>query len=151
MKTRVVAVTVTVVVMALAMAACGGDDDGGVGIDRQTAGGGGSATLTVGDQTWTFTSVLCAFGEEEIGQPGAEFVLSSIQDGMQMHASIDGSGHLVSLNDIDDFENPKVSLEALGAGFIELDGKHVRADAEFDDDTSDGLTTVDGVLEATCP
>ncbi|MEM7286749.1 MAG: hypothetical protein AAF480_10395 [Actinomycetota bacterium] len=119
--------------------------------ERQEAVGGGSATLTVGDQTWTFSSVLCAFGEDEIGQEGAEFVLSSIQDGMQMYASIDSFGHSVSLDDIEDFENPKVSLSAFSGEFIELDGKNVRAEAEFADGTSDDFAMVAGVFEATCP
>ena len=58
--------------------------------------GGGSARLVVGDDEWTFDSVLCAFGEEQIGQEGAEFVLSSIQDGLQMYASIDSFGHSIA-------------------------------------------------------
>ncbi len=119
--------------------------------ERQEAVGGGSATLTVGGETWTFTSVLCAFGEDEIGQEGAEFVLSSIQDGTQMYASIDSFGHSVSLDDIQDFENPSVSLSAFGGEFIELDGKNVRAEAEFADNTSDDFEMVAGVFEATCP
>ena len=119
--------------------------------DRQAAVGGGSATLTVDGETWTFTSVLCAFGEDEIGQEGAEFVLSSIQDGMQMYASIDSFGHSVSLNDIQDFENPSVSLDAFGGEFIEVDGKTIRAEADFSDGTSDDFEMVPGVFEGTCP
>lgn len=119
----------------------------------QAAVGGGSATLTVGGETWTFTSVLCAFGEDEIGQEGAEFVLSSIQDGLQMYASIDSFGHSVSLNDIQDFENPSVDLStAFGGGeVIQVDGKNISAVAEFMDGTSDGFETVEGTFEATCP
>jgi len=116
--------------------------------------GGGSATLTVGDQTWTFDSVLCAFGEEMTGQEGAVFNLSSIQDGMQMYASIDSFGHSVDLNDIEDFENPSVSLSS-GFGsdnFIELDGKNVRAEIGFVDGTSaDLFAETPGVFTATCP
>ena len=117
----------------------------------QEARGGGSATLVVGDDTWTFESVLCAFGEDEIGQEGAEFVLSSIQDGLQMYASIDSFGHSVSLNDIQDFENPSVDLTAFGDDFIELDGTSVRADTEFIDGTSESFEGVAGTFEATCP
>lgn len=168
-------------VFALLVAACGGDDDdgsvssgndGSIDVDaedfiedpegaaeelaeqieeRQEAVGGGSATLTVGDETWTFTSVLCAFGEDEIGQEGAEFVLSSIQDGTQMYASIDSFGHSVSLDDIQDFENPSVSLSAFGGEFIEVDGKSIRAEADFADNTSDDFEMISGVFEATCP
>lgn len=117
----------------------------------QSREGGGSARLVVGDQEWTFDSVLCAFGEEQIGQEGAEFNLSGIQDGLQVYASIDGFGHSLSLNDIEDFQNPSVSLDSFGDVIIELDGKHVAADAEFIDGTSDDLTPIAGTFEATCP
>jgi len=117
----------------------------------QTAQGGGTATLVVGNQEWVFESVLCAFGEEQIGQEGAVFNLSSIQDGMQMYASIDSFGHSVSLNDIEDFENPSVSLDAFGGEFILLDGKTVTAEAEFTDGTSESFDTVTGTFTASCP
>ncbi len=120
--------------------------------ETQQAVGGGGATLTVGDQTWTFESVLCAFGEEEIGQEGAVFVLSSLQDGMQFYVSIDSFGHSVSLDDIEDFENPSVSLEARGAGeFIDLDGKNASGTAGFVDGNTDDFAEVEGSFEATCP
>ena len=119
--------------------------------DQQAAEGGGSATLTVGDQSWTFDTVLCAFGEDEIGQEGAEFVLSSLQDGMQMYASIDSFGHLVSLDDIEDVENPSVSLSSTGDTSIMIDGNTVTAEAEFFDNTTDSLDTVTGTFTATCP
>jgi hypothetical protein len=127
---------------------------------QQEAVGGGGAELTVGDETWTFDSVLCAFGPEEIGDPEAEFVLSALADGLQLYVSIDGFGHSVSLNDIANFEDPAVGWEAGGfaameddAGeFVEVDGKDVRAEAEFTD-TRDELspTTAPGTLDATCP
>lgn len=126
----------------------------------QQAVGGGSATLTVGDQTWTFDSVLCAFGEDQIGQEGAEFNLSAIQDGLQLYASIDSYGHVVTLDDIQDFENPSVSLEAGGPlasmvggeeDFIVLDGKNVSASTLFVDGLADQPEGIEGTLEATCP
>ncbi len=119
----------------------------------QESQGGGSATLTVGDQSWTFDSVLCAFGEEMIGQEGAEFNLSSIQDGMQMYATIDSFGHSVSLDDIVDFANPSVSLSS-GFGsddFIVLDGKNVTAEVGFLDGTTDDFNEIPGTFTATCP
>lgn len=127
---------------------------------RQEAVGGGSATLTVGDQTWSFGRVLCAFGADQIGQEGAEFVLSSLQDGLQLYVSIDSYGHSVTLDDVSDFENPSVSLAAnsfsaslAGASdeFVEVEGKEIRASAPFVDETTDGTETVSGTLEATCP
>ena len=113
--------------------------------------GGGSARLVVGDQEWAFDSVLCAFGEDQIGQEGAEFVLSSIQDGLQLYASIDTFGHSISLDDIEDFENPSVSLASDGDGFISVDGTSISAATEFVDFSGDDLTSTPGTLEATCP
>lgn len=127
---------------------------------QQEAMGGGGATITVGDTTWVFDSVLCAFGPEEIGQEGAEFVLSSVQDGLQFYVSIDSFGHSVSITDISDFQNPSVALSAnaftaaaTGAPeeFVELDGKQISATALFVDETTDDLTPIEGVLDATCP
>jgi len=118
---------------------------------QQVASGGGSATLTVGDREWTFSSVLCAFGEDETGQEGAEFVLSSLQDGMQMYASVDSFGHFVSLDDIEDFENPKVSLSSEGDSFIKIDGKTITAEVDFTDNASDSFETSPGTFTATCP
>lgn len=119
---------------------------------QQAAEGGGSATLVVGDQEWTFTSVLCAIGEDQTGQEGAEFNLSSIEDGMQMYAAIDSFGHSVSLDDITDFENPSVSLSSDSSStVITIDGKNISAEAEFRDGTSDGFETTPGTFTATCP
>jgi hypothetical protein len=120
--------------------------------EMQESQGGGSATLTVGDQTWDFDSVLCAFGEDEIGQEGAELVVSSLQDGLQFYVSIDSFGHNVSLDDISDFENPSVSLSTFGSdNFIQVDGKNISGEVGFMDTNSDSMDTVDGSFEATCP
>ena len=127
---------------------------------QQEAVGGGGATLTVGDTTWTFDSVLCAFGPEEIGQEGAEFVLSSLKDGLQLYVNIDSFGHSVSLDDVADFQNPSVSLSAEkftaalnGAPeeFVEVNGKEITSTALFVDGTTDDLEPIEGILEATCP
>ena len=127
---------------------------------QQEAVGGGGATLTVGDTTWTFDSVLCAFGPEEIGQEGAEFVLSSLKDGLQLYVNIDSFGHSVSLDDVADFQNPSVSLSAEkftaalnGAPeeFVEVNGKEITSTALFVDGTTDDLEPIEGVLAATCP
>lgn len=111
---------------------------------------GGSASLTVGDQTWTFDGALCAFGEEEIGQEGAELVVSAITDGVQLYISIDSFGHNVDVNDIENFENPSVSLaSAVDGEFIVVDGKDVSGEALFTDyETNESL---EGTFEATCP
>jgi hypothetical protein len=127
---------------------------------QQEAQGGGSAVLTIGDTTWTFESVLCAFGPDEIGQEGAEFVLSALQDDLQLYVSIDEFGHYVSIDDIENFDDPSVSMTAddtaaslNGADefLVELDGKRATAEGFFIDYSTDGLEGTEGTLEATCP
>jgi hypothetical protein len=127
---------------------------------QQEAEGGGSAVITVGDETWAFDSVLCAFGPDEIGQEGAEFVLSALQDGLQLYVSIDEFGHYVSIDDIENFDDPSVSMTAddtaaslNGADefLVELDGKRATAEGFFIDYSTDGMEGTEGTLEATCP
>jgi hypothetical protein len=124
--------------------------------------GGGSATFSANGQTWEFSSVLCAFGEDQIGQPGAVFNLSAIADGLQLYASIDDSGasHSLSLNDIEDFENPSVSLTidpfvagAAGAPseFLTLDDKQVSAEVTMIDGNTNQPTAEPATFSATCP
>ena len=150
-------------VSLLILAGCGGSDgsieDATTDVSEAVAGGdeqeavegGGSASLTVAGQTYTFDSVLCAFGPDQIGQEGAEFVLSAIQDGTQLYFSIDSFGHGVSLDDIEDFENPTVSWSSVGDGFIELDGKSASGEAGFIDGTTESFEEQPGSFEATCP
>ncbi len=128
----------------------------------QDAVGGGGATLVANGQTWVFPSVLCAFGEDQIGQPGAVFNMSAIADGLQLYASIDDNGesHSLSLNDIQDFENPSVALtmdkfviQLVDApnDFLQLDGKQLTADVVMIDDVTDLPTPEPAQLTATCP
>ena len=116
---------------------------------------GGSASVTIGEQTWDFDGVLCAFGPEEIGQEGAEFVLSAIGDGLQFYISVDAMGQFVSLNDIESFEDPALSWEAdqgaSGEGFIQVDGKDVSGEATFIDYDSESWDEVEGSFEGSCP
>lgn len=119
--------------------------------DLQDSQGGGSATLRIGEQEWTFAPVLCAFGEEQIGQEGAEFVLSSIQDGAQMYATIDSFGHSVSLDDVENFEDPSVGYSSFGDFTLTVDGKNASGEGEFMDTTTDSFETVAGSFTATCP
>lgn len=143
-------------------AACGdGPDaertDGGSEVGA--AAGGGSATLTVGDQTYAFDRARCAFGSEETGRDDTEFVLSAIQNGLQLDATINTRfGHVVSLDDIEDFDNPRVGWSAGGPGsdlrgaageIIEVDGKRVSVEATFTDEVSGD--TAQGILSAVCP
>lgn len=120
--------------------------------ERQEQQGGGGATLTIGDESWTFDSVLCAIGEEQTGQEGAEFVLSALGDGLQLYVSIDSFGHLVSIDDISDFENPSLGwANSSGGEVIEVDGTSISVDTAFDDTVNGSATDVPGTLEASCP
>lgn len=121
---------------------------------QQEAVGGGSATVTIDGETWEFDSILCAMGEEEIGQEGAELVVSATADGLQFYVSIDSFGRSIDLNDIEDFQNPSVAWSAFDSGTgdvtIEQDGKEVSgsSDAFFSEVTG---TQASGSFEATCP
>lgn len=119
----------------------------------QEAMGGGSATLTFDGQTWEFDSVLCAIGEEQTGQEGAEFVLSALQDGLQLYVSVDSFGHSVTLDDVENFADPSVALASREDGdFLQIDGTDVSADfvmAESEDYT--GETEARATLAGTCP
>ena len=120
--------------------------------ERQEAVGGGGATVTIDGETWEFDSILCAFGEEEIGQEGAELVVSA--DGLQFYVSIDSFGESIDLNDIEDFENPSVAWSAFEMGpdevEIEQDGKQVTGSSDAFRSEVTG-TQASGSFEATCP
>ena len=170
--------------LALGLAACGDDDandasDAGDATDAAEAPvddispedgsedaapvsqGGGHATITIGDETWEFDGVRCAVGPAETGRDDTEFVLASTQDGLHLDATINTEfGHSISLNDIEDFENPSVSygftdVSAVVSGeiteVIQIDGKDVYAEAGFYDETSDSYEEIPGTLTATCP
>ena len=133
--------------------------------------GPGSATLTVGDVTYEFDNYYCLAGPDNTGNDrvslssGAMGRIDEVR--VQLDASIqdpdeegrmEGEGTIqsVSLNDIEDFENPSVALEAV-TGFlgepdwtIEYDGSTVTVEAEFDDTTTDEIETIPGTLQATC-
>jgi hypothetical protein len=118
--------------------------------------GGGAATITIGEETWTFDTVLCAFGEEQIGQEGAEFVLTATEGDLNLYLSIDSFGHSVSLANIADFslawEADTLSAQQGGgdAEFIEVSGSDVRADTYFFDMVVEDLNPVPGTVEAAC-
>jgi hypothetical protein len=145
----------------LGVVACSNGGNEGAGRSDATEGrqaAAGSATLTVGDDTYGFDHVRCAFGPDETGREDTEFVLSTIQDGMQLDATVHTRfGHVVTLDDVEDFENPRVDWSAGEVGrvtgdiaeILRFDGKRVSATAGF----TDGITgaTADGTLTAVCP
>lgn len=134
-------------------------------------GGGGSATLTIGDSTYEFDNYYCLQGSDNTGNARVSFssgafgevdgvrvqLDASIQDRNEGNA-MDGEGTIqsVTLNDIEDFQNPSVAWEAT-AGFIgvpewvvEYDGSKVHAEAVFDDTSTDQFEQIPGTLDATC-
>ncbi len=157
--------TAAVVGLAFTLSGCGGGADeagaapdanasdlaGGLE-DAQDQAGGGTATLTVGNDTYSFDSALCAF-DSETGNEDFTFSLSAIGDGMQL--SVDSGptyGDNITLDDIEDFDNPKVGWSSDGDGFLTIDGLDVSAEADFIDTTDETLQTVEkGELTATCP
>ncbi len=151
-------------------------EDAGSGDQPGQPAGAGSATLTIGDETWDFAGFMCAFGHEET--QSAVYSFSSNSFGthstgarVQMQAEIrdesgqgryegDGIVYELSLDDIDDFENPSVSWSSSnselfpGAGsgdaVVRIDGKHVTAEGKFDDGRTDETEMVPGTLDGTC-
>ncbi|HUG94067.1 MAG TPA: hypothetical protein VML55_24770, partial [Planctomycetaceae bacterium] len=148
-------------------------DVGGNGGGGNNPFSGGSAVLTIGDQTWEFDGVFCAFSAEVTQNENVPFSITSFTTSdtgarAQLDASVvdlSGAGEVsgenlsVTFNDVEDFENPSISwntnsFEALGGQTptLNIDGKNVRIEATFDD----GLTELDieaipGSLEANCP
>ena len=158
--------TAAVVGLTFALSGCGGGTDeagssspdssasdlaGGLE-DAQDQAGGGSATLTIGSDTYSFDGALCAF-DSETGNEDFDFSLSAIGDGMQL--SVDSGptyGDNITLDDIEDFDNPKVGWSSDGDGFLTIDGLDVSGEADFIDTTDETLQTVEnGELVATCP
>lgn len=142
--------------LALMVIACGdGPDDASERSGDLAAADGAAAILTVADQTYEFERIFCAFGPEETGGDDTEFSLSARQNGLQLDATINERfGHVVSVDDIENLDDPRVGWTAGGIpgeaeDIIELDGKQVSAEATF----RDGNTgeTRDGSLSATCP
>ncbi len=117
---------------------------------QQEAEGGGHATFTARDETWEFDAVLCTFGEDEIDEDRAEFTLSSLKDGLQLHLMISSYGHTMSLTDLTDLENPSVSLTTMITGtddFLVLDGKNVTGETVVYDGSDASLTEIPATVE----
>ena len=99
------------------------------------------------------TTFLCAFGPDEIGQEGAEFVLSAIADGVQFYLSIDEFGHSASIHDVENFEDPTVSWDSDTDAdeFINLSGKEASGEVGFVDYESDLMEASRGALRRPAP
>ena len=144
-----------------------GSSDGAA--ESGPAGGPGSATLTIGDQVYEFDNYYCAEGTENTRNDSVPFssgAFGQVEDArVQLDASMydpdgrdsmeaEGVSFSVTLNDIDDFENPTVawadSFLAAAPPVFEYDGSTLRIEAEFDDELTDEMEQFPGVLEATC-
>jgi len=134
--------------------------------------GAGSATLTIGDETWEFDNYYCAFTPEQSQNDRVSFSSGATGESaegsrIQLDASIqdteeqgryEGEGTIQSLtlDDIDDFENPSVSWSAVtgiagGAAFtIQVDGNNVHAETVFDDGTTDAIEEIAGTFDGVC-
>lgn len=127
--------------------------------------GSGRATLTIGDETWEFEGFVCAIGfantESEVFSLSTNaFGVHSDGTRVQMQADIwDNSGedritgpdldHSVSLDDIEDFDNPVVSWEMINESGIVMDGNKLTAEGLFSDGAS-GQREIPGRLDAEC-
>ena len=129
--------------------------------------GTGSASLTIGNETWTFVVSNCWF-EGEFMDETVLFLMSGT-------AELSGGGTLVFKATIQDSRLPgkdishtiliwsmgpvgtevirwSTNLKLTGDddGFLRVDGKRVSAEATFDNDTG-GPQDVAGTLEGMCP
>ena len=126
----------------------------------------GSATLVVGDTTYDFDSFVCAFGYENTQSDTFSFSSNYIGeiDGVRVQMQLDvedptGGDQLMGdavtqtiyVDDIDDFENPAISLSSsqLTATF---NGDDISAEGTFWDAVNDpgGATELPGTFTATC-
>ncbi len=131
----------------------------------------GSATLVVGDRTFEFDNYYCAQGSSNTGNAAVSFSSGAFGDyegtRIQLDASIldfdeqnrmegDGTTQSVTLDDVEDFENPSVGLSAISgvlsavSFLIQYDGTTVTVEALFDDNTTDEIEEIPGTLTATC-
>jgi hypothetical protein len=133
-------------------------------------GSGGTATLEIGDKSYEFAGVQCAFGTDETKNSDWDFSLSAIKDGTQLSVSRGAQGgqygDSITYDDFQNTDNPTVAWSApahvlpsaenpnaeVDQSFVEIDGKSISAQADFDDST-EGSTgeSVPGTLTATCP
>ncbi|MBW1758096.1 MAG: hypothetical protein JRJ80_18275, partial [Deltaproteobacteria bacterium] len=145
-------------ILAVALMASGCNDDPAMGGTGGTGGQGtggtgaaptgrGSASLTIGDETWEFDEFGCAFGYDATESQVYSFSSNSFGEHsngarVQMQANIrddtgqeriegDGVIYEVDINDIDDFQNPAVSWDAVGPAatiVVRIDGDHITAE-----------------------
>jgi len=149
--TRALRRTALMIAVTIVVAACGGGTDTTTGtaddppspttttafVIPENTNTPGSATLTVGDQTWEFDNYYCVRGIENTGNSRVSFSSGAFGEfngvNTQLDATIldmdelssmegDGTIHSVTIEDIDNVENPIVSLSAQSGFFGSRDG-----------------------------
>lgn len=153
--------------------ACGGNGGSGDSSGGGGSPGLGSATLTIGDESWSFDDVRCGFSQEETFLRKQSFYLSAFgetADGVRIELSAtilddqengryegDGVSYAIILEDAQDYENPTLSWVSLTGLFgevepvIQVDGKNVTADTIFQDHVTISGDKIPGTLKAACP
>lgn len=128
---------------------CSPEDSAG---EAEVADGSGAATasLTIGDHSWEFGQVVCAFGEEETGVEGSEFNLRASDGSTMVYAAIDPGYTYIEFND-SAAADPGLSEFITDVDpTIEITGQEIYADASFVT-YEDWDTVQTGNLTATCP
>ncbi len=132
----------------------------------------GSATLTIGDESWTFDVSKCFFPGQFIFDETVVFLMNgtvAIPDNgmLGLKVSISGSTvpglrlyHTISIFSFigDDRRAVKEAIRwsasarySVDDGFILVESKRVTAEALFDNDMTGVKEAIAGTLEATCP
>ena len=148
----------------------GNSGNGGSGGADESQGS-GNATLTIGDESWSFDNVRCGFSQEEtflrasfhlsaFGETaeGVRIELSAAILDKQEDGRYKGKGvsYVVSLVDAEDDENPTLNWTSITGLFGEVEpvilveGKNVTADTTFTDYVTITGAKIPGTLQATC-
>lgn len=112
---------------------------------------GGTARITVGDQTWEFDQVACAFGEEETGIEGAVFNMAASKDRISLYAADEPDRSYVELADLDEMDDGGLNWFTTDDPGFAVDGRTMSATFDvvhLNDDGSQDTATAQ--FEADC-
>jgi hypothetical protein len=149
------------------------DPAGGEEEDSGAAPAPGTALLTVDDESYSFEITSCFFPPDDDGKHTTSFSLTATGtvDGAQAEMGaivkdsfekgrLEGNGvsHWVTLDDVEDLENPALLWLARSGYFandpswtVNVDDKHISAEPVFDDGRTEASETIGGTFEAICP
>jgi hypothetical protein len=140
--------------------------------DSDAAPAPGTALLTVGDESYSFEITSCFSPTDDGGKHTTSFRLTAtgtvdgaraelgavVKDSFE-EGRLEGNGtsHWVTLDDVEDVENPAVSWGARSGYFaddpfwtVNVDDKHISAEPVFDDGRTEASETIGGTFEAIC-